>query len=85
MTGVWTEQPRLVAAVGNAPAAVALGLCRAAFLTRLPGSMLSGVTPLDPVTFVAAGLLFLAVSGLASFVPARRAMTVSPVVALRAE
>jgi hypothetical protein len=60
-------------------------LCAAALTTRFLSTMLFGVTPLDPATFLAAGLLFLTVSAPASFVPARRAVTVSPAVALRTE
>jgi putative ABC transport system permease protein len=62
-----------------------LGFCAAAFLTRFLEGMLFGVTRLDLATFVGAGLVFLTVSLLASLVPARRAMVVNPLVALRSE
>jgi ABC-type antimicrobial peptide transport system permease subunit len=66
-------------------AGIALGFCSAILVMRFLEGMLFGVTPLDPVTFMAAAFLFLAVSLLASLVPARRATTVSPLVALRTE
>jgi ABC-type antimicrobial peptide transport system permease subunit len=64
---------------------IALGLVAAAFITRFIQRMLFGVTPLDPVTFIVAGVTFLLLSALATFVPVRRAIAVSPVIALRAE
>jgi putative ABC transport system permease protein len=45
--------------------------------------MLFGLTPLDPPTFVAVALLFVLVALLASYVPAARASSIDPVVALR--
>jgi putative ABC transport system permease protein len=64
---------------------IALGLSGAAAATRLLQSMLFGVTPLDPTTFVAVSLLFGIVAMLAIYVPARRATKVDPMVALRSE
>jgi ABC-type antimicrobial peptide transport system permease subunit len=62
-----------------------VGLGAAAALTRLMSSVLFGVQPLDPVTFVAMpGLLALA-AVLASYLPARRASRVDPVETLAAE
>jgi ABC-type antimicrobial peptide transport system permease subunit len=64
---------------------VAIGVCSAAGLMQLMKSLLFGVGPLDPFTYVAV-LLVLAVSAvLASYLPARRAAAVDPVEALRAE
>jgi ABC-type lipoprotein release transport system permease subunit len=48
-------------------------------------SMLVGVRPTDPVTFVAMALLFLAIAAIASWLPARRAAALDPTVALRGE
>jgi putative ABC transport system permease protein len=62
---------------------VALGLLAAVAATRLMASLLFGVPPLDPPTFLAAAALLLAVAALASAVPALRASRVDPVVALR--
>jgi predicted permease len=63
----------------------ALGLAAAAALTRLMSALLFGVTPLDPVTYAAVSALLLVVCVLASYFPARRALSVDPVQALRAE
>jgi putative ABC transport system permease protein len=64
---------------------IALGFCAAAFITRFLEGILFGVTPLDLTTFIGAGFVFLSVSVLASLLPARRAMAVNPLVALRTE
>jgi predicted permease len=66
-------------------AGTAAGIAAALALTRLMTSLLYGVQPLDPVTFTAVPFLVLAVAALASLIPARRATTVDPVVALRWE
>jgi putative ABC transport system permease protein len=63
----------------------ALGLVAAAGLTRLMSSLLFGVSALDPVTYAAVSALLIAAAGLASYLPARRAIAVDPVQALRAE
>ena len=64
---------------------VAIGVGSAAGLMQLMKSLLFGTSPLDPFTYLAV-LLVLAVSAvLASYLPARRAATVNPVEALRAE
>ena len=60
---------------------IALGLAGAAATTRWLQSLLFGVAPLDPTTFAAVSLAFGAVAALASYVPARRATNVDPMVA----
>jgi putative ABC transport system permease protein len=64
---------------------VAAGLAGAFASTRYLSSLLFGITPLDPATFVAVALVFAAVALFASYVPARRATRVDPLVALRSE
>jgi putative ABC transport system permease protein len=64
---------------------VTLGLMSAAGATRLLQGMLFGITPLDPQTFVAVALVFGVVTTCASYVPARRATKVDPMIALRTE
>jgi putative ABC transport system permease protein len=66
-------------------AGVVLGLVTAAAGTRAMTSMLYEIDPLDPITFGAVALLLGVVSLLASYLPARRASRVDPVVALRSE
>jgi len=62
-----------------------LGLVAALGMTRLMSSVLFGVTALDPIAYAAAASLLIAASVFASYFPARRATTVDPVEALRAE
>ena len=71
----------LVVAVGG----IVVGIGGAVMVVRLVRSQLFGVSPLDATTFVVAAMAFLAVTVLASWVPARRAANVSPVTALRDE
>jgi len=63
----------------------AVGLVAAAGLTRLMSSLLFGVTGLDPLTYASVSALLIVAGALASYVPARRAIAVDPVQALRAE
>jgi predicted permease len=76
---VLTEGARLTLVGVGIGAAVALGL------TRLMSSMLFGVRPTDPLTFASVALLLSAIALLACCLPARRAMRVDPMVALRHE
>ena len=64
---------------------VAIGVVAALGITRLIGSMIFGVTPYDPLTFVAVAAILSVVALLACYIPARRAMRVDPIVALRYE
>jgi predicted permease len=78
---------RLVLGMGFIVATVGLALgAGAAFgVTRYLKSILFDVQPADPITFVAVGVLLLCVALLACWLPARRAATVDPLHALRAE
>ncbi len=71
--------------VGLALIGVAVGLGAAFLLTRAIRSLLFGVSPTDPLTFVAISLLLLVTAVIASLLPARRATKVDPLVALRNE
>jgi putative ABC transport system permease protein len=64
---------------------VACGLIAAALLTRLLSGLLFGISATDPVTFAAVSALLVAVAALASYLPARRAAAVDPLIALRTE
>jgi putative ABC transport system permease protein len=63
---------------------VAIGLVGAWWLGRAGSSLLFGVTASDPLTFTTVSLLLTAVAGAACYFPARRAMTIEPIAALRA-
>ena len=62
---------------------IALGLAGAFILTRAMTTMLVGVRPTDPVTFLAMGCVFLVIAAVSSWLPARRAAALDPSSALR--
>jgi len=64
---------------------ITIGLLAALAATRMMVSFLYGVQPIDPLTFAALPFLLLSIALLACYVPARRAMRVDPMVALRHE
>jgi ABC-type antimicrobial peptide transport system permease subunit len=62
---------------------IAIGLVAALFLTRLLGTMLNDVKPTDPIVFVVTAVAVLLVAFVASYLPARAAGQVDPIVVLR--
>jgi predicted permease len=64
---------------------ILMGIALAAVLTRVMSSFLFGVGPTDPMTYAAVSAALTGVALLATYLPARRAARVDPVVALRAE
>ena len=64
---------------------IVAGLLAALLLARLLGTLLYGVPPLDPLTFIAVPLVLLAVATIAAWLPAHRALRTDPAVALRAD
>ena len=61
------------------------GLGAAAALTRVMSSLLFGIRPLDPATYLVVSLVLIVAAAIASYIPARRASAVDPVEALRAQ
>ena len=64
---------------------VAIGLGAALILTRLMSRLLYGISATDPATFASLAAVLIAVAVAACWIPARKAMRVDPVVALRYE
>jgi predicted permease len=81
----WQDIVRLVVGHGARLAliGIAIGSAVAFALTRLMKSLLFGVSATDPVTFIAVSILLILVAAAACYIPARRAMRVDPMVALR--
>ena len=71
--------------LGLALAGAAVGLVCALIVSHLMAGLLYGVRPTDPLTFVGVALLLIGVAVLACYIPARRAIRVDPLVALRYE
>jgi putative ABC transport system permease protein len=71
--------------LGLAIAGAAVGLVGALIVSHLMAGLLYGVKPTDPLTFGGVALLLMGVALLASYIPARRAIRVDPLVALRYE
>ena len=69
--------------VALSAAGIAIGVAGALAIMRVLSKLLFGVTSSDPATFASVAVLLLAVASLASYLPARRAMRVDPIVALR--
>jgi predicted permease len=80
VTGMFVRHGLLLTGIG-----VACGLVAAVLLMRLMSSLLFSVNPVDPVTYGAVSIGLVATAWLASYLPSRRAATVDPVEALRAE
>ena len=80
VTGMFVRRGVILTGVG-----VLVGLIGAVALTRVMASLLFGISPLDPLTYVAVSLLLVAAAATASYIPARKASDIDPVKALRAE
>src|SRR5262249_25385913 len=72
-------------AVGLLALGILLGTPAAWAASRLVKSMLFGLTPSDPATLIAAALLLVAAGTVAAYFPARRALRVDPMIALRCD
>jgi putative ABC transport system permease protein len=80
VTGLFLRRGILLTCVGGV-----VGVVAAMGLSRWVSSLLFGVTALDPATYVASALIVSAAALIASYIPARRALSVNPMEALRAD
>src|SRR5580704_8152276 len=80
VTGIFIRHGLILTGIG-----AAFGLVAAAIVMRLMSSLLFHVNPVDPLTYAAVTLGFVVTAFVASYLPSRRAATVDPVEALRAE
>ena len=80
LSGMFVRHSLVLSGIG-----IVIGLVAAATLTRLMSTLLYGITPLDPVTYVAVPLVLMTATVIASYVPARRAASADPVEALKVE
>jgi predicted permease len=80
VTGMFIRHGLILTGIG-----AAFGLVAAAIVMRLMSSLLFHVNPVDPITYAAVTLGLIATAFIASYLPSRRAATVDPVEALRAE
>jgi predicted permease len=69
--------------LGLAAFGLALGMAGSRVLSSALRSLLFGITASDPVTFIEAGALLIAVAAIAGYIPARRASRIDPMIALR--
>ena len=69
--------------LGLAAGGTAVGLAGAWIVSHLMAGLLYGVSPSDPLTFISLAVVLLIVALAACYIPARRAMWVDPIVALR--
>ena len=64
---------------------VGIGVAAARLGTSVVESLLFGLSPTDPITFLLAAVVMMAIACVAAYIPARRAARVDPMIALRAE
>ena len=74
------RQGMLLAGIG-----LAVGLAASFGVNRLLANLLFGVKTTDPMTYVAVAVILVSVALLATYIPARRAMKIDPLIALRYE
>ncbi len=75
----------VVYALRLSTAGVIIGILTAVGFARFMTAMLIGIEPTDPATFAVAAMLFVVIAAASSWLPARRATAIDPVVALQAE